>query len=105
MTTPENHAASAERIRLNAAFAAAVRNWNGHGPKEKTLLDVINNGEALYFAAHALITHLEGDEKHRAPYCYDHCMAAAACMKGELQSLQAELQAARAALQNIEGQK
>lgn len=82
-----------ERQRLNGEWTAAVRNWNGHGPKEKTLLDVINNGEALYFASHALIAHLENEDKHRAPYCYSHCMSFTHHLESEIERLRAELAA------------
>lgn len=91
MSTLENAAAAAERGRLTAAFRKAVNDWNGHGPKQGSLHAVIEQGEALYFAAHALIEFLENDEKHKAPYCHDHCTMALAHLEAKNGALQAML--------------
>lgn len=82
MTTPANHTASAERVKLVAAFRAASKHWDS--TEQHSANALVERGQELSRAAHALIEHLERSETHKAPYCYSDCMAATESLQREL---------------------
>lgn len=79
--------AVADEVRaLHADWHKAARTWDGHGEKATDTLILIKHGEALYFAAHALINRMQdviGGQKQWPPYCHSDCTAAFACLSAE----------------------